>query len=34
MLKALVDIIAKQILATTRGEVAFEVLTSSNSFLE
>lgn len=34
MLKALVDIIAKQILVVVRGELAFEVLTSSNYFLK
>ncbi len=32
MLKALANKIVEQILATTRGELAFEVLTSSNSF--
>ncbi len=32
--KALVDKIAEQMLATIKGELAFEVLTSSNSFLE
>jgi hypothetical protein len=34
MLRALANRIAEQILVTARGELAFEVLTSSNSFLE
>jgi hypothetical protein len=34
MLRALVDRIVEQILVAARGELAFEVLTSSNSFLE
>jgi hypothetical protein len=32
MLRTLADRIAKQILVATRGELAFEVLTSLNSF--
>jgi hypothetical protein len=31
-LRTLADIIVKQLLATTKGELAFEVLTISNSF--
>jgi hypothetical protein len=34
MLRAFANRIAKQILAVARGGLAFEVLTSSNSFLE